>query len=755
MNELTSLNVSGLTKLNDLTCSDNKLTSLNVNGCTGLAGLYASKNKLSSLNPSGVPGLIFVNVTDNSLSSLDLRAATNLVTIVCEQNYLTSLNVSGLTKLEGIVCNDNRLTTLDVSGLGALVTLNCYNNNLTSINFSGATNLENLDCSENRLTSLNTAGLVSLGSLYCYDNALTALDLSSCPDLVYLECGANQLTALNFSGTHNKFKYLYCNNNLLATLDVNNCPNLETLECISNQLTSLSVNNCNNLETLNCYNNRLTSLALHASAPVPILKVWNNFFPSTVAITGPSIAWTGDQVFGEQHDPGFVAVTNITGLPRVATAGVPLTLSGTIVPQDATNQAPIEWEVVYDNDGTAGQIEGNTFTAVNPGRCEIRATIENGLSTKGDDQLYAQGFEITVRRAAASVTVSGANAITAKGGTTQLIAAVAPLDAEQTVTWSSSNTSIATVDDSGLVTAVNYGTATIRATAKDGTGKYGEKTITVSGQIIDLSSAATIAPIPDQTFTGNPITPAISLTAPIGITYADYTVGYSNNVNVGTATVTVTGKGNYTGTKTATFNIIAAKQNEDSSQQTDGLIDLATFSTNAKASAANRISVADKVWTGKALKSGFAITAGGKKLKAGTDYTITANGANKDIGKGSVTIKGNGIYKGTKVLSFKITPKKGAIKKLTAGKKTLTVKWSKLSTPQKITGYKVEYKLKGATKWKVATVSAKKTSLTINKLTKGKKYQVRIYAYKTIKSGPNKGTYNAPDSAVKTSAKVK
>ena len=35
----------------------------------------------------------------------------------------------------------------------------------------------------------------------------------------------------------------------------------------------------------------------------------------------------------------------------------------------------------------------------------------------------------------------------------------------------------------------------------------------------------------------------------------DYTLSYSNNTNVGTATVTVTGKGNYTGTKTANFDI--------------------------------------------------------------------------------------------------------------------------------------------------------------------------------------------------------
>ncbi|MBQ9067555.1 MAG: RICIN domain-containing protein, partial [Eggerthellaceae bacterium] len=39
----------------------------------------------------------------------------------------------------------------------------------------------------------------------------------------------------------------------------------------------------------------------------------------------------------------------------------------------------------------------------------------------------------------------------------------------------------------------------------------------------------------------------------------DYTVSYSNNTKVGTATVKVTGKGNYTGTKSATFNIVDVK----------------------------------------------------------------------------------------------------------------------------------------------------------------------------------------------------
>ena len=52
----------------------------------------------------------------------------------------------------------------------------------------------------------------------------------------------------------------------------------------------------------------------------------------------------------------------------------------------------------------------------------------------------------------------------AKGGTWELTAALTPSGAEGTVTWTSSNPSVATVNESGLVTNVNSGTANTRVT---------------------------------------------------------------------------------------------------------------------------------------------------------------------------------------------------------------------------------------------------------------------------------------------------
>ena len=68
---------------------------------------------------------------------------------------------------------------------------------------------------------------------------------------------------------------------------------------------------------------------------------------------------------------------------------------------------------------------------------------------------------------------------------------------------------------------------------------------------------ATIAPIPDVTFTGEPATPIPVVTdqEPSIIGMSDYTVSYRDNDRPGTATVTLTGTGNYRGTKSTTFVI--------------------------------------------------------------------------------------------------------------------------------------------------------------------------------------------------------
>ena len=152
-NQLTSLNVQGLTALRTLRCNNNQLTSLNVQGSTALQGLFCRNNRLIELNVQDL----------TALQKLD-----------CDKNQLTTLDVQGLTALQYLTCSDNQLTALDVQGLTALQGLFCYRNQLIEFNVQDLTALQYLRCADNQLTALNVQGLTALKGLSCYNNRLNA-----------------------------------------------------------------------------------------------------------------------------------------------------------------------------------------------------------------------------------------------------------------------------------------------------------------------------------------------------------------------------------------------------------------------------------------------------------------------------------------------------------------------------------------------------------------------------------------------------
>jgi len=99
----------------------------------------------------------------------------------------------------------------------------------------------------------------------------------------------------------------------------------------------------------------------------------------------------------------------------------------------------------------------------------------------------------------------------------------------------------------------NAGTATVTVT---GIGNYAgtaTQQFTIAPRVVSF----TIDPVPDQAYTGSPISPPVVVRDGTAVlSSANYTVAYSNNVAVGTATITVTGAGNYAGsTGSATFAI--------------------------------------------------------------------------------------------------------------------------------------------------------------------------------------------------------
>ena len=296
-NILTSLNLSGLDKLNYINIKNCPLTSLDLTGLTSLTTLYMGETELTSLELSHLTNLSSLECTDCKLQSLNVSGLTNLTSLVCANTQVESLDLRGLTKLERLQCTDNRLTSLDLTDQKeCLTTLRCYGNNLGSLELSGLTKLQdlycynigaasltlsdlpeltNLDCGENQLTSLSLSDLSKLATLECSDNQLTSLSLSNLPALTELSCTDNQLTSLDVSNL-TALTGLYCYNNQLTSLDVSGLTKLKDLYCSNNQLTALDVSGFASLRTLECNNNKLTALDLSGLASLRTLKCNNN-----------------------------------------------------------------------------------------------------------------------------------------------------------------------------------------------------------------------------------------------------------------------------------------------------------------------------------------------------------------------------------------------------------------------------------------------------------------------------------------------
>ncbi len=149
--------------------------------------------------------------------------------------------------------------------------------------------------------------------------------------------------------------------------------------------------------------------------------------------------------------------------------------------------------------------------------------------------------------------------------------------------------------------------------------------------------SCTVSAIPDQTYTGAALKPAVTLkwkgTAMEANT--DYTIdSYANNTNAGTGTVKISGKGYYTGTVSRSFKI-----------------------KPASITAASAGPIADQTYTGAEIKPAPVLTFNGKTLKVGTDYTLSYS-KNKAVGTGTVTVTGKGNFTGSRALSFRIVEKK-------------------------------------------------------------------------------------------------
>lgn len=198
----------------------------------------------------------------------------------------------------------------------------------------------------------------------------------------------------------------------------------------------------------------ISPLSGGAGSATITITVQKNETPQTRTATITIRCGSVTKSFSVKQDPHIVNVDNIT-LNKTSLElikGTSETLTATITPDNATTKT-VEWS----SSATTVATVDNTgkVTAVGGGSATITAKCGGKTAT----------CAVTVIIPVSGITLDQPSITLTKGETKALVATVSPDDAtDKTVSWSSNNPSIASVDNYGIVTGQGIGATTIVAT---------------------------------------------------------------------------------------------------------------------------------------------------------------------------------------------------------------------------------------------------------------------------------------------------
>lgn len=114
---LTSLNVSTLTKLKKLVATKGKLTHVDLTNCADLESVIMDDNKLESVAFGQHPNLTKVSMNTNKLKEFNASSLPGLVYLDLAENELESIDLTGCKLIETLWLNYNKLKSIDASAL--------------------------------------------------------------------------------------------------------------------------------------------------------------------------------------------------------------------------------------------------------------------------------------------------------------------------------------------------------------------------------------------------------------------------------------------------------------------------------------------------------------------------------------------------------------------------------------------------------------------------------------------------------------
>lgn len=225
----------------------------------------------------------------------------------------------------------------------------------------------------------------------------------------------------------------------------------------------------------------------------PTTVTWTSTDPTIVAVTvngmitgvapgnttvratsvfAPTVSATIPVTVNAPPAPAVLSVA-IANPPAALIAGTTAQLTAAVQVAGGASAA-VTWS--SSNNGVATVSTTGLVSAVAAGNVSITATSVADVTKKASATIRIDATAIVT-----NITVAPATLALDVGGTGQLTATVTVgNNASQQVTWSTGTASVATVDQSGKVTGVAAGTATIRATAQADATKFAESVVTVT-----------------------------------------------------------------------------------------------------------------------------------------------------------------------------------------------------------------------------------------------------------------------------------
>ena len=558
-----------------------------ISGYTGFDSILNIPSTLDGLTVSGIDDEAFRDKTD--ISKVNIPSSVTFIGYrAFAGSSIRSIDIP------------STVTKFDFSW-GFHTFENC--DNLTTVTFNASTDVPNdafNDCDALKTVTIGNC-TTSIGKKAFYDcDSLTAVKLgnkiSSIGDYAFEN---TVIKSISFPSSVSYIGYAAFRNTKLTSVNIpatvtgfgtgwdgcstfRDCSKLTTVTFnASNVVPAYGFNNCGSLKTFTI-GNKTTGIDNYAFSDCTTLQ--------SIKI-GENVQYIGELAFyntkslksvigGSVISKIYKYAFQYTGLKSYS---IPETV--TYIDHHAFANSSLETVTIPSSVTEWGKYWDSSYTFAD---CENLKTVKIGLATMPDDanlfsgsnkvkiycingseaHQYAKTNGIpnstTLRPIkTTSLKLNSSTYNLAIGETLRLYPTVTPQNTTDRIEWISGDTSIATVECAGVIRGVSQGTVAIQVKSSSGVSttcviEVSDRVETSVDKVVKKNISLATISVANQYYTGKAVKPALTVKYNDITTLQngyDYTVTYSNNVNVGTAKITIKGIGNYTGTVTKTFKI--------------------------------------------------------------------------------------------------------------------------------------------------------------------------------------------------------